>query len=353
MASSRTKNCLIALFALTTVAGGLLAWVQYQQLIKLRAASLDDNARTDLQKRLWDLEKRKNELEAEVASLRARRNGSEVTAQDDPAADDNGGPRRRPGPGGFGRRGGLNNLSVLLDNPNFNKLWTQQQKDRIKIAYAGLFKNLNLTPDQQDKLDSLLVERQMSLMDVLAAARSQGISGRDQIGALMQQANSQIDSQIQSLLGPDGYSQYTNYLQTQPQRNQVSELQTRLAAAGVQPLQDYQAEQLTQILAQNGASNDGGNGFRGGMFAAMGGLGGMFGANVTGPTITGNAVTQATSVLTGDQLQTLQQMQQDQATQRQIMDALRQSFRGNAAPTAGAATPTAPPAAPTSPGKGG
>lgn len=337
----KIKNYLIALLALTTIAGGALAWNQYQELIKLRAGSLTDNARTDLQKRLWDLEKRKNELEAEIAGLRARGN---LAADAEGEGDVSSAVAQNPqgaarGQGRFNRRNGPTNLSTLLENPEFNKLWTDQQKARINSTYGALFKNLNLTPEQTAQFQNLLAERQMSMLDVLSAARAEGITGRDQIGNLMQQASSQIDSQIQSLLGPDGYSQYTNYLQTMPQRNQVNQLQTLLVTSGATPLQDYQTQQLTQILAQNSAASSSGQrtggGGGAGFFGAMGGLGGLFATPVTGPTITPNAVAQAASVLTPAQLQVLQQMQQQQAAQQQITRMLRQSFNG----TQGGSTP--------------
>jgi hypothetical protein len=341
MVSAKSKNYVILLLALATIAGAVLAWNQYLELIKLRAGGLDAKERADLQKRLWDLEKRNNELQAENANLRARGTAVADDANPDGAAPQGGAPA---GPGRFNRRNGFGNISTLLDNPEFNKLWTQQQKDRVKIAYAGLFKSLKLTPDQADKMNGLLVEQQSSVMDVLSAARAQGIMGRDQISSLLQQANSQIDGQIQALLGPDGYAQYTNYVQTMPQQTQVNELQTRLAAAGVQSLQDFQSQQLTQILAQN--AQPGGNGQRGGGGGAgfLGGMGALFGQSVTGPTITPTAVTQAATVLTPEQLQALQQMQQEQAAQQQILSLLRQSFsgssgRGAAAATTGQTTP--------------
>ena len=333
MANTKGKNYLILLLALTTVAGGALAWHQYQELIKLRASGLTDSARADLQKRLWDLEKRKNELEAEIADLRARGNRAADAADEGDAAstvaENPPGPAR--GPGRFDRRNGPGNLTTLLENPEFNKLWTDQQKARINSTYGALFKSLNLTPEQTAQFQNLLAERQMSVLDVLSAARAEGVTGRDQIGSLMQQAGSAIDSQIQALLGPDGYSQYNNYLQTMPQRNQVNQLQTLLVTSGGTPLQDYQTQQLAQILAQNSAGNNGGQrgggGFAGAM-GAMGGMGGLFATPVTGPTITSNAVTQAAGVLTPAQLQVLQQMQQQQAAQQQITQMLRQSFNG-------------------------
>ena len=330
MANPKINNYIIILLALAAVAGGALAWNEYRELLKVRAASFSESERADLQKRLWDLEKRKHELEAEVADLRSRESLA-VDAADDgrsPGAENPPGPAR--GPGRFNRRNGPANLSVLLQqNPEFNKLWTDQQKARINSAYGALFKNLNLTPEQASQFQNLLVEKQMSMLDVLSAASSEGVMGRAQIGSLVQQASAQIDSQIQNLLGPDGYSQYSNYQQSLPQRNQVNQLQTLLVTSGATPLQDYQVQQLTDILAQNSAAGGGGPrmGGGGGFYGIMGSV---FAAPlVTGPTISPQSVTQATSVLSPAQLQVLQQMQQQQAAQQQIMSTLRQSFSGS------------------------
>jgi hypothetical protein len=340
MATAKNKNYLILLFALTTMAGGALAWHQYQELITLRANGLTDSARTDLQKRLWNLEKRKNELEAEIASLRARGNTAIDAADEGDAGSTvaENPPRSARGPGRFNGRNGPANLTTLLENPEFNKLWTDQQKARINSTYGALFQSLNLTPEQTAQFQNLLAERQMSMLDVLSAARAEGVTGRDQIASLVQQAGSAIDSQIQALLGPDGYSQYNNYLQTMPQRNQVNQLQTLLVTSGGTPLQDYQTQQLAQILAQNSTGNNGGQRGGGGFLGAMGGL---FATPVTGPTITSGAVAQAAGVLTPAQLQTLLQMQQQQAAQQQITRMLRQSFGGaQGGGTPGTATTT-------------
>ena len=48
MANPKYKNYLIVLLGLTTIASGVFAWSQYQELVKLRADSLSDSARADL-----------------------------------------------------------------------------------------------------------------------------------------------------------------------------------------------------------------------------------------------------------------------------------------------------------------
>ena len=337
MPNRRIANSLILVLSLTTIAGGGLAWSQYLRSVRLGAELLQGGARTDLEKRLQASEKRRNQLEAEVADLRARASRS---------AGPEGGPEAAPtpegnrGPGRFFRQGRASFLSGLMDDPKFNKLWTDQQKARIAAAFNPLCRSLNLTPDQTAQFQSLLAERQMTLMDAVSAARAEGIYGRDAIAGVVKDATAQIDGQLQSLLGPDGYSQYQNFVGTQPQRTQVNELQLALLSAGSSPLQDYQVQQLTQILAQNGATA-GGIGGRGGnvMFGELGGgLGVVLGTPVTGPPITEQAVSQATTVLSPAQLQVLQQLQQQQATQRQIFELMRQ---GAGPPPGGATTPTA------------
>jgi hypothetical protein len=358
MVNPKYKNYLLVLLGLTTIAGGFFAWNQYQELIRLRADSFSDSARADLQKRLWTIEKRKNELEAELASLRARRAAAIVGAEGDPAAEDPSAPGR-PGPGQFNRRSGMSNLATLLDNPELSKLWNAQQKFGLDARYAALFKDLNLSPADLDKFKSLLVEKQNAILDVMAAGREQGLNPRDptdraQLATLLQTAQAQVDNNILQTLGAGQYAQYQNYEQTLPQRSVVSQLAQSLSYSG-SPLQDAQAQQLVNILAANAPAPRQWTSGGGGLFAAVGGGGGpmagIFG-NRAAP-ITDAAVTQAGAILTAPQVTALQQLQSQQQAQQQIAKILRQAnasgSTASAAPaTQGGASP--PPAPPTPPG---
>ncbi len=358
MVNPKYKNYLIILLGLTTIAGGAFAWSQYQELIRLRADSLSDSARTDLQKRLMAMEKRKNELEAELASLRARRAGAMVDAEGDPAAEDPSAPGR-PGAGRFNRRNGMNNLATLLDNPEFSKLWNAQQKSSLDARYAALFKDLNLSPADLDKFKSLLVEKQNAILDVMAAAREQGLNPRDptdraQLTTLLQTAQAQVDNNILQTLGAGQFAQYQNYEQTLPQRSVVSQLAQTLSYSG-SPLQDAQAEQLVNILAANTPVPRQGAGGVGGLFAAMGGGGPMAGflGNRAAP-ITDSAITQAGAILTAPQVTALQQLQAQQQAQQQIAKILRQANAGGNTAPAAPATPggASPPPATSTPPSG-
>jgi hypothetical protein len=341
------KNLLIALLAATTVAGGVLAWSQYQDLVKLRADRLSDTARADLQKRLWALEKQKKDLQDELARLRAHPPGPEMAGMDPDSPSPDGGPGGPPGRR-FDPRARLNNLVTLLDNPEFNKLWTGQQKAMLDGRFSALFKNLNLSGADLDRLKSLLVEKQNANIDVLSAAREQGLnprnpSDRAEIGNLMQTAEAQVDSNIRQLLGDGQYSQYQNYEQTIPQRSLVNQLSQTLSYSG-SPLQDAQAEQLVSILAANSPARQASDGP--GLFAGMnmGGPVGNYLMNRAAP-ITDAAITQASSVLSATQVTALQQMQAQQQAQQELARMMHQSGRGGggtAPATQGASTSTTP-----------
>src|SRR5579871_841179 len=116
----------------------------------------------------------------------------------------------------------------MADNPEFQRLLAIQAKARISQTYGALFKSLNLSPDQLAQFQTLLADKQQAMMDVMAAARDQGINPRtdpDGFKSLMSQAVSQADANIQQALGDAAYQQYQQYQQTLPERNVVNSLQ--------------------------------------------------------------------------------------------------------------------------------
>lgn len=328
-----SKNYLIALFVLTTLAGGALAYRQYQELVALRASAMSNDERADWQKRLWAAEKQRNSLEAALAE-------KHHDADFPPAGEE--GPR---GERGF-RRGGPNAFTALMEHPEIQKLMAVQQKGALDARYAGLFKNLHLTPEQLEKFKNLLVEKQTSMMDVLAAARAQGINPRsdpDAFRKLVGDAQAELDSNIKATIGDAAYGQYKDYENTLPQRTTVNQLEQRLSYSQT-PLSDTQAEQLVQVLANNSPTRPAQDSVRNNVLAAMGpGVQATFG---TGTRITDAALNQAAGVLTGPQIDALKDIQTEQQAQAKVAQAIRQQFNGQqnqaATPTAGATTPATP-----------
>lgn len=322
------KNLLIGFLALTTIAASALAWQQHRKLRALQStATLAASERADWQKRVWDAEKR--------ATAAAATSDPITPASDDAPPVAMGGVRAgvslRGGPGPGGR------MAALLNNPEFAQAMALQQKAALDGRYADLFRRLKLSPAQIERLKDLLVERQSVAMDVMTVAREQGLDerdSRDQLRKLMQETEAGVNAEIEALLGADGYAAYQSYEQTQPQRNAVSQLETRLSYSSV-PLTDAQAEQLVRILAATSATPNPGGGAALNLIAAAG----RAGANITqvagvaigGTTIvTDAAIAQAQTVLAPAQVEALKQIQAEQQAQRRMGEALRNTGRGNA-----------------------
>ncbi len=331
------KTYALLFLALTTAAGGGLAWRQYQELLRLRASAANPAERADWQRRLWASEKQRHELEDALAAARSK--GAEPRDDEHPdgppAGGDAGtdGPRRRGGPGGNLAA----NFMAMLDQPEVQKLMAVQQRGALDAHYADLFKRLNLPPDQLEKFKNLLVEKQTALADVLAAARAQGIDPRSdpqEFRKMVAATQAEIDASIRSTLGDPAYAQYQQYQQTQPQRNTVTQLTQALSYTSA-PLTSAQAEQLVQVLASNSPASKAAANPRGALFSSFGA-----GLGAPGPSapITDAAVAQAQSVLSAPQVQALQQLQQTQLAQQQLARAMRNQL---GTPNSRAATPAA------------
>ena len=395
------KTYVILLLAATTLGGAMLAWRQYGELVELRAANMNRDERADLHRRVWELEKLNRDLQDQLA---ARRNPATDVENLLAGADAGGGSaesRERPGwtKGGRGDpRGRSGNplqqvtaIQELMSKPEVQAMLSFQQKAAIEQRYAALFKNLNLPPDQVERLKTLLAERETTVQDVMAAARTQGLNPRDNPDAfrkMIADAQNQINEGIKATIGDNGFSQLTSYEQTLPQRNLVNELQQRLSYTNT-PLTAAQAEQMVQILAATaparspgpppggapapsrtggadpgrgpgGFGPPGGPGGRGpgpdigGLVAGVLGGGPSLGMLMGGPdagrsggivTVTPAAVAQAQTVLAPTQLAALQQIQQQQQTQQQLRQLVNDTLAANqpqppknAAPTPGNAS---------------
>jgi hypothetical protein len=238
----------------------------------------------------------------------------------------------RPAPEGRSRmanmRAAATDLMGMMDTPEVQQLMALRSRGALDSRYAALFKNLALPPDQLKKFQDLLLDKQNTMRDVLAAMRSQGLApgpeSRDQMRALVQNANAEIDNQIQSTLGSAAFAQYQDYERTQPQRATVDRVQQRLSYSS-QPLSDQQAAQLVAVLAQN-PPQSGGNGPGGG---GGGGFRQLFngGGGATAP-ITDQALQQAGTILAPAQLTALQELQQEQQAQAQLARRARDNFAG-------------------------
>lgn len=316
------------LLAAALVGMAAWGWHEHLALMRLQAAGLTSRVRSDLQSRLWTLEKQNHGLEAELAALR-HKVGPSADREETVAAA---GAAFRSGP----KQRAASTLSpfqhallTVLQDPQLRELWMAGQKDHLDQTYGDLFKKLNLPPGAAAKFRSLLLDKQVALFDALGAIQEQGLTGTDAgtaVHQLLRQTQKQINGSIRDLLGAADYRQYRLYQRTVPQRSEVAQLQIQLQQSGAQ-LQTYQSNQLVGILSQDATSQ---------LRAARATGNAVTRVSVPGDTLTGiistvpisnHAVAAASGVLTPVQLQALQQLQQQQQAQQIIRQLVRQARR--------------------------
>lgn len=244
----------------------------------------------------------------------------------------------------------------VLDNPDYQTLMNLTQKGMLDGRYAALFKQLKLTPQQLEQFKEYLVEKQTAVMDVLAAARAQGLdmrADREAIGTMMKATQDELDANIRTALGDTAYEAYQDYERTLPTRNVISQLDSRLSYTST-PLTESQNQEMVRILTETGeagrvptirtatpavsiAGGPGVNVQMGSAFAIASGGGVM---------ITDATVARSQSVLSTDQVAALQEIQQEQQAALQLGRTMRAEM-GNRLPPPSTEGAAAAPAVPT------
>lgn len=205
--------------------------------------------------------------------------------------------------GEWGGGGGRARMEELMNNPDFMAAMATRNKARLDREYADLFRRLNLPPAQLERFKELLAERQNARMEVMAAARTEGLNPRDnreELQQLMRMAQDELAAAMQEEIGAEAFATFQAYERSAPQRATVEQLEQRLSYSAA-PLTQAQSDQLVALLAQAGMSGRG----RG------------------GAVVTDQVLTQATAILGREQLEALRALQAEQDAGRAIGEAFR------------------------------
>jgi hypothetical protein len=267
---------LSVLLALTTIGLSVVCAIQNQ---KLRARSEQARATAEALKaetearqaqvaRLKEVERNEARLEKQVedftkvtTSLRATESSqaSNLTAMSKQVAA----VRKGGAAGGASTEGGFGKgmgemLGKMMKDPAMREMMREQQKATMNMMYAGLFKDLKLSPEEKDKFKELLGDVQMRNVEA-----AQGMFGDKKDAASVasaevtkkeiEKANKQTEDQIKSLLGDERFAEYTDYKKNISERMQLDQLGTKLSAANM-ALDDQQKGQLLQIMKDEKAA---------------------------------------------------------------------------------------------------
>lgn len=148
----------------------------------------------------------------------------------------------------------MHSMAAMFKDPKIREMMKNQQKavigPIISKQYESLFKQLNLTPDQQAALKNLIEKKMFAGADVGFSMMDDSLDS-SQRADLAKQAKTQtdeVDAEIKQFLGDDNYQTFQTYEKTVPDRMAVDQFSNQFA--GTQnALTDAQQEQLTQAMS--------------------------------------------------------------------------------------------------------
>ncbi len=186
--ASSSKNYALLILVLAVAASSGIAWKEYL-------------ANGDLTKKVADLENQAAMARTAPAPTDsfAPSDGELTANQPDPAA---------------ARQRGMAALGAVFSNPQFQQFANGMAQTAVNSAYAGLYQQLNLNQEQSDALSGLLAQRALAGGDVLRNAIAQGmdpVANADQLRQQVNQAQSQVDQSIHTMLGDAGFQQYQDF----------------------------------------------------------------------------------------------------------------------------------------------
>ena len=314
----RYSSLLVGFLALACLACGWYAWSEYGELVGLRAQSLSGDTRASLRKEIWHDQKEIADLKKQLAGMGP---GGKLA--------DSGGPADPNAPGKDGKKPDpMKQWFELMKDPEFRRLQGLVNARFMDQNFAGLYKQLNLSPENLAKFKALANERIASAQDAYGMAMEQGIDPqKDPAGfkAVMKSAMDAVDTQIKAVIGDDGWKTASTYATTMQQRAVATQLQQSLSYSSA-PLTDDQANQVTALLAANPAPRDPAavvtvvniEGMPITMKGYQAGYAGPYGGIQPEASVSDAALNQAAGVLSQQQVAALKQLQQVQQSQQQL-----------------------------------
>jgi len=241
------QKTLITILAAATLALGILCFVQRNQLRtgneRMRAAEEAWRADTEVSEaqstRVKQLESANERLDQQVqqfvaASPMPRMNEAREANPLTTLAERVRAARKNPAgendnSSGEGKAGFLGNgmegmLGKMMKDPAMREMLRGQQKATINTMYSGLFKELNLSSEEKEKLTGMLVDSQMKNVENAQGMFGEKEGAAEDASKLFVEAKKQTDAELAALLGDERFAQYEDYQKNIGERTQLDQL---------------------------------------------------------------------------------------------------------------------------------
>ena len=136
-------------------------------------------------------------------------------------------------------------LANYWKDPNSRKLARVQTEQALRMKFAPLGQQLNLSAEAMDKFVNLLVDSEMKKKDLLVQATTEKWDGDTAVQS-RDDERANLQNQLTDLLGQAGYSQFQEFKQQIGAEEYVRTLSQQL---GENPLNDTQRQQLQALYA--------------------------------------------------------------------------------------------------------
>jgi hypothetical protein len=153
---------------------------------------------------------------------------------------------------------GLVSNEILMRQPRYRALRFESEKNTMYLVHAGAIAAVRLSPDETEKLMTLLAEHQLEGSDFpTGGPRPEDIdTGADSPNPPRWRVKMQLNEQrraaeIESLLGSQKYQQWHNYHESRPARHEVALLDSQAEAIG-EPLRSDQRDNLIALMTEEG-----------------------------------------------------------------------------------------------------
>lgn len=239
------RTWMTLLIAAACIGAGEAYWLQRREVLALRAERAAHEAElTALTKKLAALERRAQEADRAARAVRR-----EVAPRPVGAAQG----REPEAPvlvkaASAAPAAPAADLASMLKNPSMKEMVRAQQKGQLDVTYGALFKCLPLSEADHAAFKTLLLDRQMALVDDSMAMMGAGVSAEEKkaAGERIKETMAAYDRQVKELLGDENYRVFKAYEETQAERMQVSMFKGTLGET-VQ-LSDEQEDSLIRAM---------------------------------------------------------------------------------------------------------
>lgn len=148
---------------------------------------------------------------------------------------------------------GKGGLREMLAAPGMREAMERQQALQIDIAYAKLFDQLQLSPQEREHFKKLLVERQKTQTELSLKLMDDKLTSaqRQEIGQQIDRQRTAFDDTIRQFLNhDDDWQSFQHWEKTLPERTQYEMLGKGLFASSAEPLSAQQEQQLIDLMAE-------------------------------------------------------------------------------------------------------